>query len=783
MASSKGKAKDRPKKRRITGRISRPDIRSRVRSTRRKRANTAHRRQPYGSVSIPQLVYELLAIDKYNQGNTTETKRFQSPERLRTPRRRIQKYHERQRLPYEVVDRRDSPESVQVPGYAMESRPTSIESLTESMDAANNSACTSSANSSVSNISKKPIALANSLNSARALFRKKSLVRLINNYIKAGIEEGKRQAKKYIRKALSFGVRSGYLIPADRRGNVLHVCPTLDSGSWSTRRADVESRRRRRIERRGEMRPTTIDDRKAMRRGIPRGKPRLDVDRKQMRSRRRPFVQSPARNVKANNQRKSPDESVLREKNKPKIVAKRKSKINNKRGQQRKRGDDKDVKKSVKRRRTTSSSRKHAENNQFEPIEQSYTNVNDEDRNQYKSNEDNCEAITERRKSTSRQEDGLRVEKQKAGTSVDDDCTNVERKNTANDEDDDDEKSDEGSVEHNTNSTIREENIRTNNRHKMTRIKRHRNARSHQRIKSRRRKPNIPELIYKFLVDDAERALSTKCRCYSHENACHDEVVDSADTSRIIDRNMGYRAHKDSGRISKTRGVKRPTSRNLPISYLQKCVGGEDPKKARTYIKKALDFAVECGYLIPSHSTYNVLHVSSDLMKSEPRTSRNNTCDRALSKEDDGPTRPEDFQVQEQRRRRGRRRRRRRTRGERSRSDSRRRRRRSRRDGRRRRRRRSRSRSRSLSRVRISSPQSPEEVAEDEANDYEMDENDRKSIIHSDDTEREPKTTRSNQPDEGQSTKKTEENTSDLSVDEDETDDEEEKKKTDITKI
>lgn len=61
-----------------------------------------------------------------------------------------------------------------------------------------------------------------------------------------------------------------------------------------------------------------------------------------------------------------------------------------------------------------------------------------------------------------------------------------------------------------------------------------------------------------------------------------------------------------------------------------------------------------------------------------------------------------------------------------------------------------------------------------------MDENDRKSNIHTDD--REPKTTRSNQPDEGQSVKKTEENDSDLSVDEDETDDEEDKKRTDITK-
>jgi len=64
--------------------------------------------------------------------------------------------------------------------------------------------------------------------------------------------------------------------------------------------------------------------------------------------------------------------------------------------------------------------------------------------------------------------------------------------------------------------------------------------------------------------------------------------------------------------------------------------------------------------------------------------------------------------------------------------------------------------------------------------DYEMDEDEPKSNIHIDDIDREPKTVRSKQ-DEEQSTKKAEENDSDLSVDEDETDDEEEKK-TDITK-
>lgn len=141
---------------------------------------------------------------------------------------------------------------------------------------------------------------------------------------------GKRQAKKYIRKALSFGVKSGYLIPADRQGNVLHVCPTLDTGSWSTRQADVESRQRRRIARRGETRPTTIGDRKAMRRGISRGNPRHDVDQEQMRSKRRYFVQSPARslNARESNQKKSSDKSTLRERNKPKTVAKKERLVN-----------------------------------------------------------------------------------------------------------------------------------------------------------------------------------------------------------------------------------------------------------------------------------------------------------------------------------------------------------------------------------------------------------------------------------------------------------------------
>ncbi|TGZ52284.1 Uncharacterized protein DBV15_09240 [Temnothorax longispinosus] len=450
MASSKGKARDRrPAKKRVTRRISHPDTRSRVKPARRKRASTPYRRQPCNTISIPQLVYELLTIDKYNQ----EKKRFPSPERVetRSKRQRMQNSHEQQRLSYEAVDHRDDSESVHIPEYTTESRPTSIDSLTEATDAANSSAPTSSANSSVSNVSMEPIKLANSLNNAKALFRKRSLVQLINSYIKAGIEEGKRHAKKYIRKALSFGVRSGYLIPADPQGNVLRVCPTLDTQSWSWRSTDTESRQRRRNARRGKPHLTTVADRKAMRRGIPRDKPLIhNADDRRTASKRRyraQLAKSPARSLstRGSTPKKSSSKS-LREKNKSKVVTRKNSKINNtinnKREQQRKKDDGGNIKKSVKRRRTSFSA-KRAEND-HEPVEESCKDVSEKDRDQYKSNENNR---AKRRKSTSSQEDEERMEKRKTEENVNDDS--IESRNS-NDEDND-KKSEKGSDEHDMN--------------------------------------------------------------------------------------------------------------------------------------------------------------------------------------------------------------------------------------------------------------------------------------------------------------------------------------------
>ncbi|XP_011689363.1 PREDICTED: uncharacterized protein DDB_G0287625-like isoform X2 [Wasmannia auropunctata] len=448
MTSKTRKARDRPAKKRITGRISHSDTSSQIRSSRCKRANTLYQRQSCDSISIPQLVYELLTIDKYNH----ETKRFPSSKRrFGTHCQKTQNSHERQRLSYETVDHRDDSESTQMSECTLDSKPTSIDSLTEATDAANSSAPTSSANSSVSNVSVEPITLANSLNSAKALFRKRSLVQLINSYIKAGVEEGKRQAKKYIRKALSFGVRSGYLIPTDRQGNILRVCPTLDTQSWSWRRSDTESRQRRRIARRGGKTPrlTTIADRKAMRRGIPQDKSFRNMDDRRMASRSRHKKQStlnPATSLstRENKPKKSPGKS-LRERNKLKAFARKNNKINsavnnNKREQQQKMDDNGNIKKPVKRQRTSFSSK--CALNDREPVEKSYKNVSGKDCDQHKSNEDNYRA--ERQKSMSSQEDRSRMEKRKTEENINDNKT--ESKNSS--DDDNDKRSEKGSMEH-----------------------------------------------------------------------------------------------------------------------------------------------------------------------------------------------------------------------------------------------------------------------------------------------------------------------------------------------
>lgn len=105
--------------------------------------------------------------------------------------------------------------------------------------------------------------------------------------------------------------------------------------------------------------------------------------------------------------------------------------VNNKRGQQRKRGDSVDVRKPVKRRRAASSPKRAVNNH--EPVEKSYKDANGRDRDQYVGDEGNYRA--ERRKSSSRREDGARMEKQKAEMSRGDvDNHDAEHRNDNNDD-------------------------------------------------------------------------------------------------------------------------------------------------------------------------------------------------------------------------------------------------------------------------------------------------------------------------------------------------------------
>ncbi|KAK9309465.1 hypothetical protein QLX08_000937 [Tetragonisca angustula] len=313
----------------------------------------------------------------------------------------------------------------------------------------------------------------------------------------------------------------------------------------------------------------------------------------------------------------------------------------------------------------------------------------------------------------------------------------------------------------------------------MARIKKHPHARSHHKMKLRR-KPDISELVYKFLSlggskEDAREALRnyniTKCQ-FCKRLKRREEVVDCPNS-----RPGGSMANKrkDTTRNSKVRRVKRrQTSRDQTLSScMHKSSGGEGIKKMKRYIQKALDFGVESGYLIPKDAAYKVLRVSSDLMNDVNYASKDRRSDGVVSQVRGRsprrtPIRFEDYEVQDaRRRRRGRRR------GRRRRRRSRRGRRRSRSRSKRGRRRRSRG-----GRKRDASGAEEEVVDIENEDEYDFGKQgeQRKSPEAA---------TRSGENDhlnQSNSEKKKEDDASDLSMDEEETDDEEEKKREETTK-
>ncbi|XP_076762245.1 uncharacterized protein LOC143430130 [Xylocopa sonorina] len=237
MAQPKEKAKDLSRK----GRLLRAHH---FRRRNRKRSDVPRRSQTRRPTAAREMVYRLFCDHKHNQ-KRRQSRGYGGGGGASEKIRRYQASSDSSSL-------RDSSPSIEESKYT-KSAATSVENLSRVMDAANSSGASSSENSSVSNVSVEPIARVESIDNTRVLLKKKSLVQVINNYIKAGIEEGKRQAKKYIRKALSFGVKSGYLIPADPKGQVIRISPTL----IGARRGNAELRKRRRKARRGENEPYT----------------------------------------------------------------------------------------------------------------------------------------------------------------------------------------------------------------------------------------------------------------------------------------------------------------------------------------------------------------------------------------------------------------------------------------------------------------------------------------------------------------------------------------------
>jgi len=119
--------------------------------------------------------------------------------------------------------------------------------------------------------------------------------------------------------------------------------------------------------------------------------------------------------------------------------------INNKQGQHQKKNDG-NIKKSMKKRRMFFSA-KYAQNDR-EPVEESYKDVNEKNRNRYESNEDNYKI--EEQKSTTSQEDELRMEKRKTEANINNNRIDYDRIESRNSIDEDnDKRSEKESVDHN----------------------------------------------------------------------------------------------------------------------------------------------------------------------------------------------------------------------------------------------------------------------------------------------------------------------------------------------
>ncbi|XP_033339689.2 uncharacterized protein LOC117228113 [Megalopta genalis] len=379
----------------------------------RKRPEISRRVQTSQSIAVPELVYRLLNTDKHNQGMISNQRGVKPSKDRALYREIIRKYQDLGELSDDTSFVHESSVSASGTEYT-KSGATSMENMSRVMEVGNSSWASGSGNSSVSNISIEPITFSNSIDNTRALLKKKSLVQIINNYIKAGIEEGKRYAKRYIRKALSFGVKSGYLIPTDPQGQIIRVAPTL----VESRRSDPESRRRRRRARQGQEDLPFVEHKEQRRRPTPplttKRKPRRDTSLERMVPRKRmkssaakkpsPHYQSNYASSRKKNALLAPRD--LHGNNKKEHAPQRKSA--GKRAEQRSRrkratGYKDEAVEQRQARRTSGTKSPYAAKVAKDDYSKSQEDLTDEDDNSTKSsdNDANQATVTERRKSGS----------------------------------------------------------------------------------------------------------------------------------------------------------------------------------------------------------------------------------------------------------------------------------------------------------------------------------------------------------------------------------------------
>ncbi|XP_066594861.1 serine/arginine-rich splicing factor 4-like [Prorops nasuta] len=205
--------------------------------------------------------------------------------------------------------------------------------------------------------------------------------------------------------------------------------------------------------------------------------------------------------------------------------------------------------------------------------------------------------------------------------------------------------------------------------------------RDQRKIKSRRR-PNIEELVCKYYPgsmikaarEDASNSCDAKCPYCKHQER-HKQVSNAFSARKPMQKGRNTFLDCKSNSLKHQHRSKR----HQAFLTLNRDLHNSSSGKAKNYIRAALNFGLESGYLVPSNNSCRVLRVSSDLMQSKDQRYSGRSPSPAVGHERDrersahrSVSRLDEYEVQDARRRRRRRSRRRRGR---SRSRSRRRRR------------------------------------------------------------------------------------------------------------